>query len=144
MEEGRDPPPKEVSFGEVRVRQHERILTRRASAVYAKLEIGWAHSSSSHCLVDEFEKEKQHALKDNSTREHKYREFERLQTLAKYGYTTRDILALEKEKKHALMLRAKGIEAPDPEEEQERDPLGEDKRAGGRGLRQFLGRGHRK
>lgn len=139
----RDSPPKAVSFGEVRVRQHERILARRASEVYAKLEIGWAHNSSSHCLVDDFEKEKR-ALKDNHDREHKYREFERLQTLAKYGYTTRDILALEKEKKQALLLRTKGIEVPSPENEQERNSAAEDKSAGSRGLRLFLGRVHRK
>lgn len=31
---------KGVSFGEVRVRVHERILNRRASAMYAGLELG--------------------------------------------------------------------------------------------------------
>lgn len=105
---------KGVSFGEVRVREHERILNPRASSRYAGLELGWAHQANSdHILVDEYEK-----IKETEHHEKKqHRDFERLQKLLKYGYSTKDVLALEQEKKRKLELREKGIEAPDEDKD---------------------------
>lgn len=102
-----------VQFGEVRVRQHERILNRRASAKYAGLELGWGHRASDHILVDDFE----HAKEIEHHKEHKHQGFERLQRLIKYGYTPKDVLELEKEKKRKLELREKGMKVAEEDED---------------------------
>jgi cupin superfamily acireductone dioxygenase involved in methionine salvage len=96
---------KGISFGEVRVREHERILNHRPSAKYADLAMGWAHHASEHHLVDDFEKIKE----EEHHKKKKHKEHERLQVLAKYGYSTKDVLTLEKDKKKALERREKGI-----------------------------------
>lgn len=107
-------PPKKkgISFGEVRVREHERILNPRASSLYAGLELGWSHRSSLRYQVDDFEKKKE--IDHNTTSKQKKKQgFERLQALAKYGYNPKDVVSLEQQKKTHLELREKGIEVPD-------------------------------
>jgi hypothetical protein len=56
---------KGISFGEVRIQEHEHIINHRPSARYANLTLGWVHHASERLLVDDFEriKEEEHHQK---------------------------------------------------------------------------------
>ena len=98
-----------VEFGKVRVRNHERVLNRRASSCYASLDIGWAYGGiSDHFDIDEFEdikketqdKEQEVAKKRESFEGpiKKPKDHERLAVLTKYGYSPREVLKMERVK----------------------------------------------
>jgi cupin superfamily acireductone dioxygenase involved in methionine salvage len=102
---------KGISFGEVRVREHERVLNTRSSARYADLTLGWAHHGSKHYVIDDFEK-----LKEEEHHEKKrHKHYERVQVLSKYGYSPKDVITLEEDKKKVMEKREKGIIAEESE-----------------------------
>jgi hypothetical protein len=110
-EDNPKPAKKGISFGEVRVREHERVLNTRPSARYADLTLGWAHHSSQHYVLDDFEKIKEEEHHEKK----KHKHFERVQVLAKYGYAPKDVITLEKDKKKAMERREKGVIEEEPE-----------------------------
>ena len=120
---------KGIRFGEVRVREHERILNRRVSAEYAELDMGWAHRTSYRLGVDDFEQLKiqEEDDKDGSPKGHspsvhskRLANHERRQVLAKYGYKPKEVFDLEQKKKEIKENQDKGI--PQPEEVPEVKP----------------------
>ena len=113
-----------VTFGEVRIRTHERILDDRPSCAYAGLALGWGHNKESICCnLDDFEMEKEFnkiypseeesttsaslstTSNTSSSAPKKCTPCERLQVLNDYGYSMVDVIKLEKEKKKALEQR---------------------------------------
>ena len=127
-----------VSFGEVRIRQHERILNTRPSCNFADLTLGWRHHSSIRQNLDDYEQQKevsqqQQQSSSSSTMKtsscslsssslssmptattscsvNRITGPERLQKLNEYGYTAKEVLRLEKEKKQAIRQRKKDEE----------------------------------
>jgi len=97
-----------VQFGEVRIREHERVMKKRVSDIYAGLEIGWGHQSSRHMTVDDFEdlKIEEHHEK------HRNQKHERLKVLTKYGYSAKEVLDLEKKRANLSEQRKLGNRTP--------------------------------
>lgn len=106
-----------VQFGEVRIRKHERVLKTRVSDIPNGLELGWKHQQSERLAVDEYEKIKEETHPHHDPHDHYYKhkqnKFERMQVLAKYGYSPKEIVALEEEKKKNLQLRNQGVKVPE-------------------------------
>lgn len=106
-----DPPArsKGVSFGEVRVRQHERVLKTRTSDLYAGLQLGWNFKGSERFPVDDYEKKKEEEHHET----HRNKSFERIKVLKEYGYSVDEVLSVEDKKKRNLDLRNRGIAVPE-------------------------------
>lgn len=74
--------------------------------------MGWNHRSSVHYGVDDFEQKKI----DEHHEKKKLQFYDRLQVLAKYGYSMKDVIAAEKDRKETVERREQGLpELPDKE-----------------------------
>mmetsp|Transcript_19358 Transcript_19358/g.29886 ORF Transcript_19358/g.29886 Transcript_19358/m.29886 type:complete len:163 (+) Transcript_19358:129-617(+) len=104
------PGKKGVSFGVIRVREHERILVDGADDdVYACLAIGWGHTRSSHrCLVDEMEEMKSAestASASSCPSSQRHSASERVKVLNEYGFPLQEVMRHEAKKKKSCALR---------------------------------------
>ena len=99
---------KSVSFGVVRIREHERILVdetdSRCNNEYA-LGLGWQYNQSSQrCLVDDLEREKEQQEQQTSfgyynhppTELRPYTALERMHVLNEYGYSMSEVMEHER------------------------------------------------
>ena len=104
-----------ISFGEVRVREHERVLDKCTSKRYG-LAIGWGHQASTHHVVDDFEQKKVDENHSGVLKK-KVKDYERLQKVSGYGYKTKEVMKGEKIRIENKQRRDKGlapIVEPDP------------------------------
>jgi hypothetical protein len=97
-----------VSFGVIRVREHERILLDGPDDnVYACLAIGWGHHQSSHrCLVDDLEEPRTPQCPSQ-----RHSASERVQVLNEYGFPLHEVMRNEmmKKKKSSTLTRRRRV-----------------------------------
>ena len=100
-----------ISFGEVRVREHERVLDKMTSKKFG-LGIGWGHQSSTHHILDDFEQKK---VEENHAGiiKKKVRDNARMQTLSRYGMTTKEIVKEDKKRETTKERFEQGLDAPE-------------------------------
>ena len=101
-----------IQFGEVRVREHERVLDKRTSTMNG-LALGWAHRTSTRFDIDDFEQKK---IEENHEKK-KLKHYERVQVLSKYGYKPKDVIKAEQDRKKVSERRHQGLPDLPVEEE---------------------------